>query len=267
VADETDGKAPQAPGETRPGETGLGGAATGAATPEHQATAAPAPAPGAQTPGGQAPAPAGGRPRRGLLIAWKWESATALGTVALAIATAVNVALLVLQWQELQRTTDVAKESVKIATDTAHKQLRAYVVVQFHGVQHLDDNGNAGLIIERNVGETPAVHLQRATVAGFVPPGSAMNSDLVRRMMSATDPGEDLIGSHDQDQFVVHGGPEAADAEARYEAGELNYMLGGKLTYKDVYGEPHFTYFCFIKSYDGGDGDSYSSCRDYNSLE
>jgi hypothetical protein len=138
---------------------------------------------------------------------------------------------------------DATRDAVKLAEDTAKRQLRAYVFVNKAEIRVISANQPLQVLIEiKNAGQTPAYRL-RASLQAFVtafpladfpalpPPGRASDLGPHSEVFVGPTPLAIVLSPEHWQAFV---------------AGEWAFYAHGTITYADAFGEPRVTDFRFF---------------------
>lgn len=148
---------------------------------------------------------------------------------------------------------DATRDSVKLATDTAKKQLRAYVSVIGSNIDFFgtDQTVQARIRI-RNTGQTPAYQVRAYTgiVLTTYPPSVAFPN-----IKPDTFTGTLGVGGNAQGIAPMPGPMSAAEIDGT-KNGKLAIFVFGAVEYLDIYGDHHRTNYRFFFGGPSGTGDS-----------
>jgi len=136
-------------------------------------------------------------------------------------------------------------ESVVIASDTAQRQLRAYIGFQGGVVQGYKNGGEITFhVIEKNFGATPARHVI-ATVGTSAQPfpfhGELPTKDAAGRL--TTEPSEGVLYPGGESQPPDPKITLSAEQRQQMEHGTLAVFFFGRIEYEDIYRHKHFSIF------------------------
>jgi len=144
---------------------------------------------------------------------------------------------------------DASKRAVEIATDTAQRQLRAYVVVGIGVLEGATENGQpTGRVVVQNVGQTPAYQVSTDMEIAVVSEGQNFNvlsPDDVKRVHMVIGAGHSVRTSQ-KAAFSL-----TAEGLAAVQAGTSAIFISGCTVYEDIFGKTWSTQFCHI--YRGAD--------------
>lgn len=145
------------------------------------------------------------------------------------------------------------QEANEIASDTARRQLRAYVMGTDHSVTHLYAGGRPKFIVKlHNFGQTPASEVRCRTIVRAINGDPDETRIMFREARQAVGLSNSLIGPTD---FHVHvngmdQGSLGSDASQMIERGEIIMTFAGVISYRDVFGKRHLTTFKYFLSPD-----------------
>ena len=185
-----------------------------------------------------------------------------VNTVLLATALVAMVLGVRHAWQRA----DAAVLEARVQQERAREEMRAYVMVEPNGEIELFEAGRVSgfpLLIS-NVGQTPARSL-RITVRGFAEESEDTGDWVWRRV--AKDSIAVSVGFLSGDLYQLFKPARTIDTHAVQRDGRHIFLLG-VVYYDDVFGEEHWTSFCF-RWVDGaalGVNDS-SHCDRYNATD
>lgn len=150
---------------------------------------------------------------------------------------------------------DAAKRSVEIATDTAKRQLRAYVTVTEAGIDHVEAGRQPKVrLVLKNSGQTPAHHVTlwltaserpRPTPAdAFAPPDF---SELPPQSKSPIAAGEPKVADLDMGEL-------APEFMSMFHEGRAMIYVYGAINYTDIFGDCWYTTFRMYYDHTRGAG-------------
>jgi hypothetical protein len=182
-----------------------------------------------------------------------WESLTGICTAIVAVATIANVCIAAVQWIALKETVRVSDKQASIAErslnetrESTRKITRAYISVERTQITKTADYFSAGVDFKNN-GQTPAFVTSINYNLFF---SNDKNFDsLIKRNLPKGDPDAVPV-------FL----PAATTSSRRYDfpvsesdyrgypKGDKDMYLVGEISYRDIYGDSHVTYFCVARS-------------------
>lgn len=172
-----------------------------------------------------------GEARRGNLIAQRANARATRQAIA-------NIA-------ETKNAIAIAERQANIAEDTAERQLRAYVSPSVAWLDVSDDGHVVGHVHTKNYGSTPAIN-ERHWISLWV--------EKFPLRVELTDAPDDFQmgsavlgpgGHHEMAHSLPN--PICENIKAEIREGRVAIYVYGKITYDDIYGEPHesrYIYFC-----------------------
>jgi hypothetical protein len=169
----------------------------------------------------------------------RYTGILAIFTAILAFFTIVLAGVAV--WQGIQM-----REAVKVASDTAIRQLRAYILVDRIGINKIIANFKPEAIVEfRNSGQTPAYEVHGSICIGFDEfPLEDIPWDKLHPTM---DRSKDTMAPGGKLHFPVILDNSLTTKEfSQLNAGTHAIYIFGKFIYKDTFGKDRFTEFTFF---------------------
>jgi hypothetical protein len=139
---------------------------------------------------------------------------------------------------------DAATKAVNVASDNAKKQFRAYVYVSGAKVQNLDKENDRYVIVEiKNFGQIPAydkrfwggVHVREWPLAS-----------VLREAPEETRMGNEALPPGRLSILRVPVGELSEWEERELREGRAGVYLWGRVTYRDAFGDSHFTNLRFV---------------------
>jgi hypothetical protein len=159
----------------------------------------------------------------------------AVGTIVLAVLTAVYVHYSDKQWKETAKAAETAHDSITLARKNTHFDQRAWLSVSFAEQQ----------LRFVNTGKTPARNVNGVAVATVLKAG------------------EKPAFSYDQGKTDIHFGTlfpgEPREAPLAIKPGK-SFIVYGRIRYDDVFGGHHWLQFC-------APGTGVPECSDYNDVD
>lgn len=197
---------------------------------------------------------------------WRWAKIAAFVAAVMAVFTGIGLFLI---WQTLESTKDaarhageMAREAEKataaaitaaqaatnandLASDTAKRQLRAYVIGKDHRVTSFFAGGRPTFSVNiHNFGQTPAYEVRCRSLVRC----TDMDVDAYRFLMREADVIEGMSNSviGPQDFQVHHNAMQAGLAHDAWEMlvrGEIRLIYAGIITYRDAFGRRRLSSF------------------------
>lgn len=168
--------------------------------------------------------------------------------IFLIIATVTAIAAAIFTgWQVL-----VARNQLKISRETAISQQRAYVYAVPAGVYHLGGSPTQGYVTVRNGGQSFARKVKRTVGINVLGPN--LPDEFSELGRTRPEPGVIIMGPDKdiKDKMYRTYRPILKDDQiSKIKNGELRIYVFGKITYVDMFNNPHLTVFCFM--YFGGE--------------
>lgn len=195
-----------------------------------------------------------------LVTWWVAESTKELAVLAKQQAsdTKEAIELSTRQTAASEKAAESAAASTAISLDTARRQLRAYMSFTTRGTENVRDQiypttSTFARIYHKNVGQTPALRLQRFGEAKFVKyPFDGKDPDILN-----IDNEKLLKSVNESGGFVEHPGKEESyplDLKEKitektlieFQKGTLAFYVMTALAYKDIYDEVHYERQCYF---------------------
>ena len=154
-------------------------------------------------------------------------------------------------WQswETRKAANAARRQSEIASDTAKRQLRAYLCIDQSLVKLTDDGCMEGQLNLRNAGQTPAYKVRcwyRPIFREFPLAGT------VERPPSDLFIATGVIPPQNHQILIAKRIPPQGPILAAVETGEAAYYIYGEAAYQDIFGDSHTLKFRLLFK---GDGD------------
>jgi len=190
--------------------------------------------------------------KRPIWITWEWETATAVGTIVIALATIITATVAWVQWKELRKTneiyekqTEIAAQALSVSATLSKSVGRAYIIWKCEcNEEGAVIGGKIAQYKVVNAGSTPAYITSIYAISAIADPHSAQY-ELTKKILS--------YHGHDTEYFTA-GLIRSYDASenngtdnellSRYGDGKKQHYLLGRITYKDIYHDDHQTSFC-----------------------
>lgn len=154
------------------------------------------------------------------------------------------------QWDEMRKSTDAAKRAadvteatLKSVTDSSHLDQRAWIGINWIGPLSLEPNKKATIPTwVKNSGKTPALDVDVRVQIDILPSAQKFRPRYGENASS----GKRVFQPQVTEHLVVTTRIELGENEIRsLEKGHTVAYASGKFTYSDIFGNSHFTEFCW----------------------